>query len=203
MVHGNCNGLPLADDDMGLVRMNNEIDHINKSYPKCLVPGVVLHPSECTTLSTLSNAFVRRTATTHDGREYRFPYIKRVNCTTKALSSEFVKKFVNLVDKAVCTRGVKFIFQMVLGSGAYEGHGDKGLSSTPHRNIVMGLVLDVFYMYPSTRHLAQALHDEFGDLVESSRGEDIRMTWGSFGEIDMHKVHGEYYGRDNDLYERL
>ena len=29
------------------------------------------------------------------------------------------------------------------------------------------------------------------------------MMWGSFGEINMSKVHEEYYGRDNGLYERL
>lgn len=29
------------------------------------------------------------------------------------------------------------------------------------------------------------------------------MMWGSFGEIDMNKVNGEYYGRCNGLYESL
>ena len=29
------------------------------------------------------------------------------------------------------------------------------------------------------------------------------MAWSSFGEIDTNIMHEEYYGRGNDLYERL
>ncbi|CAN0502122.1 unnamed protein product [Scytosiphon promiscuus] len=44
----------------------------------------------------------------------------------------------------------------------------------------------------------------FGAILPSfSNNEDIRMTWGSFGDIDMNNVHEEYYGSGNGLYEKL
>lgn len=90
-----------------------------------------------------------------------------------------------------------------MGGGAYRGNHGKGITSIPHRNNIIGIVFDVFYCSSEMRTTAQELHDEFGDLVKSTWNEDVRMAWGSFGELDMNKVHGEYYGRDNGLYGRL
>ncbi|CAM9161442.1 unnamed protein product, partial [Laminaria digitata] len=198
-------------DVTGVDRMEEEIKCIDDSRPSpALSYGPdwppsgrpEFSPSTHTALSYMSNAFVRNKGMTSDGREFPEPYVKRVNCTTKALSDDFIASFVDLVDKAMNTTNVNFVFQMVMGGGAYEGNGAKGISSIPHRDIAIGIVFDCFYE-PGGETAANDLHNEFGALVASSWGEDIRMMWGSFGKIDMSKVHEEYYGRDNGLYERL
>ncbi|CAM9589143.1 unnamed protein product, partial [Laminaria digitata] len=207
MVQGNTSGLAFSPEDIRVARMEEEIKHIDDSRPG-LIPQVFgpyfveFRPSTHTDLSYMSEAFVRNMGMTEDGREFPDPYVKRVNCTTKALSDAFVEAFVDLVDKAMNTTNVNFVFQMVMGGGAHEGNGAKGISSIPHRDIAIGIVFDCFYE-PGGETAANDLHNEFGALVDSSWGEDIRMMWGSFGEIDMSKVHEEYYGRDNGLYQRL
>ena len=215
MVHGNLNGLPLSgndsdggssyNDDVGLVRMKQEIDDIAESHPEgALEPIVTFDPDSTTALSTMSNAFVRNVGMTDDGREFPYPYVKRMNCTTTALSDEFLEAFVDLVDKAMSTDYVKFVFQMGMGGGAYQGNADKGISSFPHRDVVMSIVFDLFYTNDEGKIAANELHNEFGALLPIfSNSEDIRMTWGSFGDIDMNNVHEEYYGSDNGLYESL
>lgn len=111
MVHGNCSGLPLSDDDPGVVRMKKEIQDIDDSMRKIsLGPSVAFEPSSHKPLSEMSNAFVRNQGMTSDGREFRFPYVKRLSCTTKALSDDFIDKFVDLVDKAMWSPGVKLVF---------------------------------------------------------------------------------------------
>ena len=205
MIHGNCSSLPLPEDDIGVVRMEKEIEFIKKASPcKVLGPYFDFDPSTYTPLSSMSKAFVRCSGMTEDGREFKFPYVKRVNCTTKPLSVEFIEAFVDLCHKAMRTLRIKFVFQMVMGGGAYQANGCKGVSSIPHRDIVIGIVFDCFHVdNDKGKTSAKDLHNEFGELIKSHWGEDIRMMWGSFGEIDMNKVNGEYYGRCNGLYESL
>lgn len=206
MVHGNCSGLPLSDDNTGQARMEKEIGEIgdiNKSKPWWMLgPFAAFNPKQHKSLSSMSNAFVRIKGMTTHGREFRFPDVKRLNCTTKVLSADFIEKFVRLVDKAMWTPHVKFVFQMVMGGGAYKRNGLKGIASLPHRNNVIGIVFDIFYK-PGGEGGATKLQEEFGNLVNSSWGEDVRITWGSFGDIDMSNVHEEVYGSSNDLYESL
>ena len=203
MVHGNCNGLALSDEDAGLARMKAEIDEIKASKPGW-VPGpyVTFDPSSSTPLSYMNRAFVRTGSATYDGREFRFPYIKRMSCTLTALSDEFVDAFVDLIHKAMLTPHVKLVFQMGMGGGAYKRNGCKGLTSIPHRDIVIGIGFDLFYASKG-KAAANDLHNEFGALMPIFSSEDIRMAWCSFGEIDMDLVHDEYYGSGNGLYERL
>lgn len=205
MIHGNCAGLPLSEGDIGLARMKNEIDYIKDKRPYWWSgPMENFTPSEQKGLSAMSEAFVRNSGMTEDGREFKYPYVKRVNCTTKALTEEFVEAFVDLCHRAMRTRRVRFVFQMVMGGGAYKENGDKGITSIPHRDIVIGIVFDCFHFdNDAGKTAATKLHREFGELVGSSWGEDIRMMWGSFGETDMDLVNGEYYGRCNGLYKSL
>ncbi|CAM9976248.1 unnamed protein product [Ectocarpus sp. 8 AP-2014] len=204
MVHGNVDDTPLPTSD--IERMEDEITKIKNAKPWMFVSKFrtcndfdLKSPN---TLSFMSNAFVRNIGMTRDGREYKFPYVKRLNCTTDALTDEFVEKFIDLVHEAITTRKVKLVFQMVMGGGAYEGNGTKGKTSIPHRNNVIGIVFDVFYEQDG-KDIATELHKKFGALLPSfSKGEDIRMTWGSFGEIEMEQVWKKYYG-DSGLYQRL
>ncbi|CBJ33760.1 conserved unknown protein [Ectocarpus siliculosus] len=204
MVHGNVHDTPLPTSD--IERMEDEITKIKNAKPWMLLSKIPTSNDfdlgSPRTLSFMSNAFVRNTGMTRDGREYKFPYVKRLNCTTDTLTDEFVQKFIDLVHEAITTREVKLVFQMVMGGGAYEGNGTKGITSIPHRNNVIGIVFDVFYEKDG-KDIANKLHKKFGALLPSfSKGKDIRMTWGSFGEIKMEKMWESYYG-DSGLYQRL
>ncbi|CAM9397721.1 unnamed protein product [Ectocarpus sp. 4 AP-2014] len=204
MVHGNVDDTPLPTSDVE--RMEDEITKIKNAKPWMLLPKIPTSNDfdlrSPRTLSFMSNAFVRNTGMTRDGREYKFPYVKRLNCTTDTLTDEFVEKFIDLVHEAITTREVKLVFQMVMGGGAYEKNGTKGITSIPHRNNVIGIVFDVFYEEDG-KDIATKLHKKFGALLPCfSKGKDIRMTWGSFGEIKMEKMWENYYG-DSGLYQRL
>lgn len=184
--------------------MNAEIDAIKASSSKWIPgPYVTLDAGSSTCLSHLSNAFVRTELSTYEGREFRFPYVKRMNCTLTALSDAFVDAFVELIHKAMLNPIVKLVFQMGMGGGVFKANGLKGITSIPHRDIVIGIGFDLFYL-PGGETAANDLHNEFGALLPIfSNNEDIRMAWSSFGEIDMNLMHKEYYGSGNGLYERL
>ncbi|CAN0339493.1 unnamed protein product [Ectocarpus sp. 13 AM-2016] len=130
MVHGNIDDTPLPTSD--IERMEDEIAKIKNAKPRMLLPKVPTSNDfdlrSPRTLSFMSNAFVRNSGMTRDGREYKFPYVKRLNCTTDALTDEFVEKFVDLVHEAITTREAKLVFQMVMGGGAYEENGAKGIT---------------------------------------------------------------------------
>ena len=158
-------------------------------------------------LSALSDSFVRRwPKTTLDGREFRYPYKKRINCTTSALSDAFVDKFVDMVNKVVMhTDGVYLVFQMLFGGGAYRDSTRRPQTSIPRRDYVYCFVFDLFYDtgYEQT---AVKLQKEMQALVDSeySKGQEQRVLWGSFGDYDMSKpTVRDYYYDDLGKYTEL
>jgi FAD/FMN-containing dehydrogenase len=158
-------------------------------------------------LSSLSDSFVRRfPATTLDGREFQFPYKKRINCTTNALTDDFIQQFVNMVDKVVMeTKGVKLVFQMLMGGGAYQNTERRQATSIPHRDYVFCFIFDLFYRkgYEET---AVDLQQKMQIIVDKhfSGNQEQRVFWGSFGDTDISKneVRQMYYDSE-EQYERL
>ncbi len=137
-------------------------------------------------LSFMSNRKVRREGTTEDGREFKEPYEKRLNCTKQPLSTAFVEDFVDLVDRVVSSRTVKLVFQMFLGGGAYAS--PEPLSSICHRDITLGIVFDCFYKGNRGLTNARKFQAQMQDLLaEFSGDQEIRMLWGSFGDTDIGK----------------
>lgn len=140
------------------------------------------------------------------GREFRFPYHKRMNCTKIALSDSFITSFLELVDEVMTTSGVCFVYQMVMGGGNYANHGKDRITAFPWRDIVVGIVFDIFY---TDGHSAKAeeLQMKMQKLLPEMTGNpdkpdddpacDIRQTWGSFGaNINMNDMWKNYYGQD-------
>lgn len=113
MVHGNVNNTPLPTSD--IEQMEDEIAEIQNAGPRMFVSKIpTCNDFDLKTprsLSFMSNTFVRNTGMTKDGREFKFPYVKRLNCTTEALSPAFVEAFINLVDEAISERKVKLVFR--------------------------------------------------------------------------------------------
>ena len=158
-------------------------------------------------LSTLSDSFVRRGfATTWDGREFKYPYRKRVNCSTSAITTAFLDRFVDLVEKVVnATDGVYLVFQMMIGGGNYQNSLRRPATSIPQRDFVFCLVFDLFYE-EGFEQTAADLQQEMQMLVDSefSQNQERRLFWGSFGDTDMTKlpVINLYYD-DTNKYVRL
>ena len=139
------------------------------------------------TLSFMSDAKVRRTGTTEDGREFAEPYKKRLNCSKQPLEAGFVEGFVDLVERVVKSKTVKIVFQMFLGGGAYRTpQPDPPLSSICHRDVTVGIVFDCFYVGKRGLNNARRFQAEMQELLEQFSGDqEIRMLWGSFGDTDI------------------
>ena len=139
-------------------------------------------------LSAISDSFVRRyPETTWDGREFRYPYKKRINCTSGAITDEFVERFVALVDKVVAdTDGVYLVFQMLIGGGNYKHSARRVETAAPRRDFVYCVIFDLFYDAGKENRAAQ-LQAEMQAVIDAhfSGGQEQRLFWGSFGSTDM------------------
>jgi Berberine and berberine like len=169
-----------------------------------LMDSTTKGPKSC---SALADSFVRRfPTTTLDGREFKYPYRKRINCTMRELSDRFIDDFVNMVDKVVMqTEGVYLVFQMAFGGGAFRNSPRRTETSIPRRDFVFFCVFDLFH---EEDRLAEAenLQDEMQKIIDASfsPGDEGRLFWGSFGDIDMsqQKVVNYYYD-DASVYRKL
>jgi FAD/FMN-containing dehydrogenase len=158
-------------------------------------------------LSELSDSFVRRYPfTTLDGREFRQPYQKRINCSTSALTDAFVDSFVDLVDKVVtATDGVYLIFQMLIGGGSLQRSTRRAATSIPRRDFVFCFVFDLFYD-TGKKQAAEQLQEEMQSLINAhfSPAQEQRLLWGTFGDADITKdAVRNYYYDDPAVYARL
>ena len=148
--------------------------------------------------SALADSFVRRfPSTTLDGREFRYPYQKRVNSTIHELSDEFIDRFVYLIDREVTqTDGVYLVFQMFIGGGEYRNSKHRPETSIPRRDAVYGFVFDLFYG-EGFEQAAEQLQAEMEQIVNTvySPEQEERLFWGSFGNVNMSepKVVKYYY----------
>lgn len=158
-------------------------------------------------LSELSDSFVRRwPATTLDGREFQYPYRKRINCTTKALTDEFVVQFVDMVDKVVSDiTGVKLVFQMLIGGGEYQNTNRRPATSIPHRDYVFCFIFDLFYTKIVFKKEAEDLQKEMQKLVDThfSKDQEQRVFWGSFGDTNIKDatIREMYYDSEQDYQD--
>ena len=167
----------------------------------------VLTKSKHENLSDLSDSFVRRwPATTIDGREFKNPYKKRVNCTVKALTNGFVTSFVNLIDRVINKEnGIQLIFQMSIGGGKYNTPNYKSVSSISHRAYTYCFVFDLFYAKRKERK-AIKLQKEMQALIDEhyNDGKELRVFWGSFEDTNIRKTEiRQMYYPDLKVYEKL
>ncbi len=157
-------------------------------------------------LSALSDSFVRRyPKTTLDGREFKYPYKKRVNVTAAALTDAFLAKFIDMVEQVVnATEGVYLVFQMIIGGGELRSSTLRPATSIPRRDLVFGFAFDLFYD-SGFEEAAEALQALMQDLVDTefSATQEQRLFWGSFGDVDMsHESVRNFYYDDLNTYTR-
>jgi hypothetical protein len=145
-------------------------------------------------------------STTWDGREFKYPYKKRVNSTVHELSDEFIDRFVDMVDLVVTqTDGIYLVFQMLIGGGDLRDSKRRPQTSIPRRDLVYFFVFDLFYD-EGFEDVAEQLQAEMQQIVSSvyTPQQEERLLWGSFEDINMseEKVVNYYYD-DLDTYRKL
>ncbi len=162
-------------------------------------------------LSELMDRGVRRfPITTRDGREFPYPYKKRVNTVDQAISMDFVRAFVAKIDEAIKDPGLRFVSQMLLGGGKHKAANDGHM---PHADYVWGFVYDVFYLPGHETH-AEQLQADMGKIVSqyfiNKTSKERRFFWGSFSqtgsdrEIDLSDAAvREMYFDDAEWYAQL
>ena len=155
-------------------------------------------------LSFMSDAFVRRRDFTKEGREYDEPYKKRLNCTKRPLTTAFVGQFVDLVHRALSTRHVNLVVQILMGGGAHATPDPMpSVSAVCHRDITLGIVFDCFYKPKGLQDAVRLQEEMNGLLGEFSGDQEVRMLWGSFGDTNLRNesVRKCYY--DDDTWRDL
>ena len=156
-------------------------------------------------LSELADSFVRRAGTTSDGREFEYPYKKRVNCTVDALSTTFVTGLVNMITKALNTKGVNLVYQMSIGGGKYNDSVYRHDTPIPHSNYTFCFFFHLFYEdgYDNT---AIKLQNDMQTIIANdfSPTQELRVFWGTFDDTDMSKLNvQQMYYNDPVKYARL
>jgi hypothetical protein len=148
---------------------------------------------------------------TLDGREFKYPYKKRINVTLNALNDKFLDEWCNKIDAVVKETYIHMVVQMGLGGGAYrakgnEKVGDLTITSIPHRNYVYSFVFDLFYEDGHENRAIQ-LQDEMQRIIEAygfnNDSQERRFFWGTFGDthISDPKIRNMYYDNEEDYKE--
>lgn len=154
-------------------------------------------------MSEICDNYVQRLGTMGDGREFVYPYKKRLNGTVKPITADFVDEFCALLDDIMDEKDVYVILLAIVGGGQFKNHPKRADTAGQKRDSNMMLCCDVFY---TKDH--EALAEEYQErirriLVQTTEAEDsVRFAWGTFGETDINKVWGNYYD-DETVYSRL
>lgn len=161
-------------------------------------------------LSDLSDSFVRRfPLTTDEGREFRYPYKKRTNVAMTALPDSFIQRFTEEIDSVVSHEpGVKLVFQMAFGGGAFRDKGKQMVGGTlfPHRDSVYTFVYDLFYQ-PGYEERAITLQNQMQGILDQhlyATSPEKRPFWGTFGNTNISDptIRAMYYDSE-DQYKKL
>lgn len=213
-VYGNKDGANGDSSSAAFQKFEDMFNRINAHAQSNADEGKKFFESGNRNLSFLSNAFVRGLGMTADGREYQYPYEKRLNGTFVPLSQEFVNEFVNLVEDSINDDDVKIVFQLTLGGGAHRKNIRRDLTSCSRRDITIAIVYDVFYkagrkyspeQENQNKEKAIAYQTRMGTILDQHfpEGQSVRQIWGSYGDVDINNVSQYYYDNHPELYEKL
>ncbi|HEY1910555.1 MAG TPA: FAD-binding protein, partial [Vicinamibacterales bacterium] len=114
------------------------------------------------------------------GREFDLPYKKSLHISKAPFSVMFRDGFVDLVNDAYHSAGLKVVFQGVIGGGEFGANETKQTTHMQRRDALVQLVFDVFYDAGSEGAAENFQTSMKGLLGEFSNGSDERMFWGSF-----------------------
>lgn len=205
LLYGNQSGQPDTTDPPTKDRFHQIHERVISDDPFLILPSYVLEfdSDQHHDLSFMCDSWVRRWGTTLDGREFVYPYKKRLNGTFEPLSDAFINGFADLVTTAIFDRKVRIVYQMVLGGGMHSGHVNRQYTSCSRRDVTIAVVFDVFYT-DGNEAVAVGYQDAMKELLNNTVAEkdQVRLFWGSFGDTDLNNVWVNYYDSE-DQYKRL
>lgn len=156
-----------------------------------------------TPLSEMSDQYVQRAGTVSDGREFVYPYKKRLNGTSKPLTEEYIQELTDIMDDAMHERGIYVVLLTVLGGGAFKDSPNRKFGAGQHRDSIVPVVFDIFYG-EGFESLAEDYQDRMTSILSDTVKEKdtLRYAWGTFGDTDINNVWPYYYD-DEATYNRL
>ncbi|CDF40175.1 unnamed protein product [Chondrus crispus] len=208
--------LVYGDHDASEDTMNSTIDSFNKLYEKVKVKTIIPQISFTSfngkkLLSSMSNDFVRRFGTGKEGREFQYPYEKRLNGSFVPLTDGFVTGFVNLCSDVIKDEKVRLVFQVGLGGSQHLNGGMQkaadgskvSITGCSRRKCSILIVFDVFYT-AGNQEVAKQYQVAMGELLdrEFPEGQAVRLLWGCYGDTDIKNV-WDYYYDNPQLYSKL
>lgn len=204
LLYGNKDGLPDTNTPLTKDRFEQMHEKVIKDDTFPAWPFIKQFTSETTQpLSMMCDTWVRNFGTTRDGREFIYPYEKRLNGTFEELDESFVTRFVDLVDRSIHDSDVRVVFQMTLGGGMHSGHENRKYTACQRRDITIGVVYDVFYTNNNQQSALNYQNEMLSVLNDTVPEKDtVRLIWGSYGETNINKVMRNYYD-NRALYGRL
>jgi hypothetical protein len=175
----------MCTDKAGLQEVKAVVDAVDAA-----VPAVVRYAAHlgspvagAAPLSVIADDGVRqigRFGLPKSGREFDLPYKKSLHITKIPFSALFRDSFVDLVNNAYESSGLKVVFQGVIGGGDFSANGQRKTTHMQRRDALVQLVFDVFYEEGYESKAEDFQNSMKGLLGEFSGGADVRMLWGSF-----------------------
>lgn len=175
----------MGKDKAGLPEIKAVIDAVDAAVP-VLIRGAAHAAASvngATHLSVIADEGVRKIGITglpKSGREFDLPYKKSQHNTKTPFSKDFRDQFVDLVHSAYESSGLKVVFQGAICGGDFNANGQKKTTHMQRRDVLAGIVFDVFYEDGHESEAEDFQQRMKGLLGEFSGGLDLRMLWGSF-----------------------
>lgn len=203
LLYGNKEGNAKNDSEAASNTFTEMFEKVTEGDPT-LLKMKMFDSTDNPSLSYMCDSWVRNFGMPHEGREYNYPYEKRLNGTFEPLTQGFVERFATLVTTTIGDPSVRTVFQMTLGGGMHRHNPNKKYTACARRNVTIGIVFDIFYTNDRAKDTALKYQETMRQLLEDEvhEGEKVRFIWGSYGCTDMSKVWENYYD-NRDLYSRL
>jgi len=151
-------------------------------------------------------------------RELALPFVKSTRASKTKWAASFVDRLTDQIHKIVHNdkkRGLLLSAQFAfVANGALLRNDPHNLrTSLAHRDITSFITTDIFYwdsVYSAAKQIASDWQQEntrlfVHDALFDQNGDDLRMTWATFGDVNLSHAYRYYYNADNDYanYRRL
>jgi hypothetical protein len=183
----------MCTDSAGLPEIQKVVGAVDAAVPWWvrLAAHVASSVKGAEPLSVIADQGVRQIGVLglpRSGREFDLPYKKSLHISKVPFSVIFRDGFVDLVNDAYHSAGLKVVFQGVIGGGEFGANEAKQTTHMQRRDALVQLVFDVFY-HPGFEGAAEKFQTSMkGLLGQFSGGVDERMFWGSFEDMGTNGV---------------
>jgi FAD/FMN-containing dehydrogenase len=206
----------MCTGNAGLQEIKTVVDAVDAAVPFWVrwPAHLAAQVNGATPLSVIADEGVRKIGVfglPKSGREFDLPYKKSLHITKTPFTEVFRDRFVDLVNDANESYGLKVVFQGVIGGGDFSANGERKTTHMQRRDALVQLVFDIFYEDGYESAAEDFQQSMKGLLSEYSGGLDLRMLWGSFEDKNTNGVQldmsltatQDLYYDSGDEYARL